>query len=53
MEGLPKKTVDGYITALNSFSERLEINLFDQGKVVGFATDGARTMLGCHGGGCC
>ena len=50
VEELPNETADGYITALNSLSERLGINLFDKGKVVGLATDGARTMLGCHGG---
>ena len=50
VEELPNETTDNYITALNSLSERLEINLFDKGKVVGLATDGARTMLGCHGG---
>ena len=50
VEELPNETANGYITALNSLSERLEINLFDKGKVVGLATDGARTMLGCHSG---
>ena len=50
VEELPNETADDYIGALNSFSERLGINLFDKGKVVGLATDGARTMLGCHGG---
>ena len=50
VEELRNKTADGYITALNSLSERLGINLFGKGKVVGLATDGARTMLGCHGG---
>ena len=49
VEELPNKTADGYITALNSLSERLT-NLFGKGKVVGLATNGARTMLGCHGG---
>ena len=47
---LPNETDDGYITALNSLSERPRINLFDKGKVVGLAADGARIMLGCHGG---
>ena len=49
VEELLNETADGYITALNSLSERLGINLFGKGKVVGLATDGARTMLGCHG----
>ena len=48
VEELPNETADGYITALNSLSERLRINLFHKGKVVGLATDRARTMLGCH-----
>ena len=47
---LPNETADGYITALNSLSERLGINLFHKGKVVSLATDGARTMLGSRGG---
>ena len=50
VEELPNETADNYVTALNSLSERLGINLFDKGKVVGLATDGAKTMLGCHGG---
>ena len=50
VEELPNRTADGYITALNSLSKRLEINLFDKGNVIGLATNGARTMLGCHGG---
>ena len=50
MEELLNEIADGYITALNSLSERLGINLFGKGKVVGLATDGAKTMLGCHGG---
>ena len=50
VEELPNETTDGYVTALNSLSDRLGINLFGKGKVVGLATDGARTMLGCHGG---
>ena len=45
----PNKTADGYITDLNSLSKRLRINLFNKGKMVGLATDGARTMLGCQG----
>ena len=49
MEELPNKTADGYFTALNSLSKRLGINLFDKGKMVSLATDGTRTMLGCHG----
>ena len=32
VEELPNKTADGYITALNSLSEGLEINLLDKGK---------------------
>ena len=50
VEELPNKTADGYATALNSLSERLRINLFGKGKVVDLATDGVRTILGCHGG---
>ena len=50
VEELPSETADGYITALNSLSEQLGINLFNKGKVVGLATNGAKTMLGCHGG---
>ena len=52
VEELPNKTADGYFTstALNSLSKRLGINLFDKGKMVSLATDGARTMLVCHGG---
>ena len=45
-EELLNETADGYITALNS----LRINIFDKEKVVGLATNGARTMSGCHGG---
>ena len=50
VEELSNETADDYIGALNSLSERLGIKLFDKGKVVGLATDGARTMLGCHRG---
>ena len=50
VEELPNEIADGYITALHSLSKQLGINLFDKGKVVGLATNGARTMLGCHGG---
>ena len=50
VEELPNETTDGYITALNSLSEQLGINLFGKGKVVGLATDGVRTMMGCHAG---
>ena len=50
VEELYNKTADGYIKALYSLSKRLGINVFGKGKVVGLATDGARTMLGCHGG---
>ena len=49
VEKLPNETADVYITALNSLSEQLGINLFGKRKVVGLATNGARTMLGCHG----
>ena len=44
VEELPNETADDYIGALNPLSERLGINLFDKGKLVGLATDGARTM---------
>ena len=50
LEELPNETADGYMTALNSLSKRLELNLFDKEKTVGLATDGARTMLGSYGG---
>ena len=50
VEELPNKTANDYIKALYSLSKRLGINLFDKRKVVGLAPDGARTILGCHGG---
>ena len=47
VEELPNETADNYVTALNSLSERLGINLFDKGKVVGLATDGAMEQEQC------